>query len=392
MTDSADQESQRSEAVPAQPVLEYASPRSELKPPRAMPGVLRFAGVYAGVVVPAVCLAWSVAGFPFGPEWQSGRPADYVKLLLSARSGWPFWPLLGYAMVGMMLVCLRPAHFARFFAVRFAIYTGVVLAATFAGIMFLSFALENPESGVWGFLGGVVGIAVPAAVLLFLDYAVWWFGGERVVLTIVVLVGVVLVIALILGRSAFGSVLFAPLVMSLFLATPWALAVYAAVAMRVWRLARDEAPRPVVAAPAWLAAYAGAWALAVQQAIQAYQRLPTNPPSRCYVASAAARGHRRLVRSREVGGVMVNGQLRRLKCAEIALATVAPRLHRAVRRAYDRVGPVLAKGMVYPLLADLAYVALKPAEWASAWVMRRWIGGFDELASRVYGDGPASAD
>jgi hypothetical protein len=185
----------------------------------------------------------------------------------------------------------------------------------------------------------------------------------------------------------------------------WCLEVYAALATLWVRLRRTERemraladeggvgrdPGLIVLLPAWGAAYAASWAAAVAQAIRAYHALPTTRPTGCYVASAAARGHRRFVRSRDVGGARVNDQLRRLKCAEIALATVVPRVHRAARWAYERVGPVIARGMVHPLLADVAYLTLKPAEGVCVWLMRRWIGGFDELAAGVYGDGENAA-
>jgi len=165
----------------------------------------------------------------------------------------------------------------------------------------------------------------------------------------------------------------------------WCLEAYAALAILSSRVrAPERDPRARVLVPLWFAAYGASWATAVAAAIRTYRALPTTQPSGCYVVTAAARGHRRFVRARAAGGMMVNDQLRRLKCAEIALATAAPSLHRAVRGAYDRVGPVLAAGMVHPLLADLAYVLLKPAEWASAFLLRRLVHDFDALAANMY--------
>jgi hypothetical protein len=390
----ADSSNEHGQPVPAQPVLDYASSRTDLKARAAMPGVLRFAGVYAGVLVPAVCLLWSIAGYPGGPDWQSGRLGDYAKLFLSARSGWPFFPLLVYSMYGMLLVCgsPRPAWYARRFAVRFAVYTGVVLAAQFTVIMFLSVALDGPKVAVQALIGGLAGTAVPAAGLMLFDFLARRYGADTVFLVCVMIACGVALVALGFGGGTLGAVVGFPVFGSLFLATPWALAVYTTVAVRVYRLARDEPTGPgAIAAPVWGVTYAGAWAVAVEQAIRTYHALPTVAPSRCYVASAAARGHRRFVRSQIVAGIPVNDQLRRLKCAEIALATVAPFLHRALRRVYDRVGPVLAAGMIHPLLADLAYTMLKPAEWAGTWVMRRLIDDFDELAAGLYSESGDSA-
>jgi hypothetical protein len=43
---------------------------------------------------------------------------------------------------------------------------------------------------------------------------------------------------------------------------------------------------------------------------------------------------------------------------------VAPRTHRSLRAFYDGVAPPLAARLRHPLAADLAYLSLKPAEWA----------------------------
>jgi hypothetical protein len=45
------------------------------------------------------------------------------------------------------------------------------------------------------------------------------------------------------------------------------------------------------------------------------------------------------------------------------------------------------------LLADAAYLSLKPAEWAGMWLMRRALDDFDELAAGLYCEtGTARAD
>lgn len=70
-------------------------------------------------------------------------------------------------------------------------------------------------------------------------------------------------------------------------------------------------------------------------------------------------------------------------------AAVSPRdvpgAHRRVRRFYDRVGPLLARGLKHPVLADVAYWILKPAEWGVVFLLRRLVVDFDGLAQRIYG-------
>ena len=45
------------------------------------------------------------------------------------------------------------------------------------------------------------------------------------------------------------------------------------------------------------------------------------------------------------------------------LASISPPFHRSCRRVYDAIGPKLAAMIVNAVLADLGYLALKPAEW-----------------------------
>ncbi len=71
----------------------------------------------------------------------------------------------------------------------------------------------------------------------------------------------------------------------------------------------------------------------------------------------------------------MNSQTRTLKCAELILREACPRLHRVLRGAYDAVGPVLARRLTHPLLADTAYLALKPFEWLARAVVRIFVCG-----------------
>lgn len=42
-----------------------------------------------------------------------------------------------------------------------------------------------------------------------------------------------------------------------------------------------------------------------------------------------------------------------------------------MRRVYDYIGPRLARRLVHPLLADAAYLLLKPFEWLGWEIVRR---------------------
>ena len=76
--------------------------------------------------------------------------------------------------------------------------------------------------------------------------------------------------------------------------------------------------------------------------------------------------------------------MRYLKAFELVWARVAPRGHRLCRRCYDRLGPAAAAMLVHPLAADLAYAALKPAEWTARAALAALVPRGGERARRLY--------
>jgi hypothetical protein len=120
----------------------------------------------------------------------------------------------------------------------------------------------------------------------------------------------------------------------------------------------------------WLVAYSAAWTKSYFAAIEAYYQLPLTSPG-CYIATAAAQGHRRIVRSWPAGDRRINGQLALLKAGERRLENRLPRVHRLMRRVYDGIGPGMARQMRHPWIADLAYLTLKPIEWLTTAVLAR---------------------
>ena len=73
----------------------------------------------------------------------------------------------------------------------------------------------------------------------------------------------------------------------------------------------------------WFAAHCSAWRLSYVWMLEEYSRLPTTPPSGCFVCTAAASGHPPVVRGEDYpapGGATyrVNDQLRVLKAFESA--------------------------------------------------------------------------
>jgi hypothetical protein len=375
------------EPTPGQPVLEYASPAPAAGAEAALGFGTRVAGVIAGVLLPLACFAFSFTGEGIEVRWQSGRWSDYARLLLHGPVTWPFFPLLGWSMVAMLVACVEPAHYARRRWVRAGVYAGVVLAAGYCAVYMLAMSGGNAAGMV-----RPVGMGTLAAVV--------WAGGIYAVNEWYPTLPGRSIVPVVVVLTVLAVLIFPVAVVMLIVAPPLTLTTYGLAAFRLWRWASVSAAgsevggRGLVAGAAWLGGYAAAWGVAVRQAINVYQTLPVTPPGNCYVASSATGGHAWFVGSTGVViegvPVAVNDQLRRLKAVEIALAVGWPAAHRAVRRVYDQVGPVMARVIRRNRwLADAAYVSLKPLEWVGVWIVRRGLADFDELAAGIY---PAATD
>lgn len=115
----------------------------------------------------------------------------------------------------------------------------------------------------------------------------------------------------------------------------------------------------LVAAPCWIASII--WAKRI------YDALPDTRPEGCFVVTAASRGHPGFVgpftEIRHRGRRRrANRQLVTFWQFEERWQRQAPASHAAFRQIYNRVGPRLARHLTRRWLADLAWLALKPAE------------------------------
>ncbi len=116
-------------------------------------------------------------------------------------------------------------------------------------------------------------------------------------------------------------------------------------------------------------AFSGLFAASLVWSHQAYMALPDEPPD-CFVVTAASRGHTTVVGPRTplrrgARTRLANAQLRTFWAFEDRWVAAAPRSHRAVRRVYGVIGPLVARRMGHPLVADAVFLALKPLEWAA---------------------------
>ncbi|MEX1027582.1 MAG: hypothetical protein WD049_06190, partial [Candidatus Paceibacterota bacterium] len=295
-----------------------------------------------GNVFPSIGLLLMLRGSPVTASWQSGAFHDYAAFLLSARSGALFYPFFFYAIACFTLGLFRLELARRWFWIRLGIYSGIPLALQYCfvvGIVLLR--VDNVLS--WkGFLSLVFAIPLSMLALIGVPWVGWRLlqllkrylqrkGGSGLWIAFLTFAGpsLALLFGLMPIASDAESWFFAAAVLPgliAVIATPvWMTAVYGGLAWRVHRLQRSRFQFPLAVLLgifSWLAAYMAAWRFAVVETLEAYSALPTSPPSGCYVATTAAQGHPRFVRSWPTrscrGGYhRVNMQVAYLKCGEL---------------------------------------------------------------------------
>ena len=361
---------------------------------------------YPGVIVPILCFIASAAGDTFGRGWQSGSLDVYIGLLLGWKASSVLYPFLIYPIVSLALLVVRPVRFSKQFVVRFGIYTGVWIALQYWIIVLIG---VGGEPATWSDVVELLALVFYSLLAVFIPWGIGWlihflakkFGRTRV-WTIAAALGAVAWFVFLQfspdGRGDLGHVFFGELEflygLSLVFGTPWASAAYMTMAWYLIFRLKGDGPRlqfgllRLFGVLSWLIAYFGAWRTSINIMLAEYAKLPTENPG-CYVTTAAARGHAYIVHSEPVmldtGAVCcVNDQMRRFKCAELVLQQTAPQLHRACRLIYNRLGPRLAASLVHPLLADAAYLSLKPAEWLARLALAVLLPGHQRLASGIY--------
>jgi hypothetical protein len=317
-------------------------------------GIVQF---LVGVALPFICLAISL---PDQPDWQSGRASDYAKLLLSHSGLAPIYPFLLYCMACMTMLFIKPDKFREFAWVRFGIYSGVVVAAEY----WLLFDIAmSPRPTYWLSLLSVLVVILPWPLWSLLGFL---FGKRRG--EIVFALGIVgLMLGCVIAPGGFGVIIIGCLACS----TPLAFSAYLITSIYLIRHEQDRfrfTLAQLLAIVTWFAAHCAAWRMSYTIMLYEYAQLPKNEPDRCFVCSAAAKGHSSFVGSEDyVTGsgarFRVTDQLRVLKAFELLLLKITPYGHNTLRQVYNRVGPSITAILIHPVLADLAYLAIKPAEW-----------------------------
>lgn len=161
----------------------------------------------------------------------------------------------------------------------------------------------------------------------------------------------------------FGLVFVGAHAMALWLLVPLYVAVWHGI--RAWQLTRAMKTGLVPRALAVVGSLPF-WVWSVMWSRNVFEALPDKAPD-CFVVTAAASGHKQFVgsfleTSHNGRKLPANQQLITLWQFEALWRTHAPASHAICRRVYNHVGPVVARRITSPWLADATYIAIKPME------------------------------
>ena len=336
------------------------------------------------IVLMPVLAFWSTELFK--PEWQSGEFSAYLILLLFPEASLLFFVLLAYSIICYCLLLIDAARYSQMNIVRFGVYTGIPLAFQYSVLSAL-FLFNDTFS--WNSLY-VIGLwLLPLfSPRIYHSLANKW-GAKAVNTTLLILAITIFIASALVMRSLQSPLAFALVVLTV--AAPfWSLWMALQAAIWLFRVYGFKLTLPHgVGIATWVAGYVAAWRFDILKMYELYAALPPQPPPDCYITTAAAQGHPQIVGSwsvrRGTGETMrVNKQLQILKCAELALMAVQPRLHIASRKVYDVVGKPLAKRMRNPFLGDVAYLLLKPCDGLARFILRMIVPEIDSIAGKMY--------
>lgn len=339
-----------------------------------------------GVLAPVAFLV-ALTMFPVTSEfdvWQSGKLGHYAILLLTWPSPAFVYLFVLAAAVAMVLWLFGPQRDQRSPWVLAGLVTGVVVWLELYGLWLSSLCVDE---GVVAFVGlhiaaPIVAVLWPLPLLLLLRVCQPIITDERIAILALMLV---LGFMVVLTSEATPTIY---LGLAVFTAPVLALVCYcraAWVACQSFRGGKLRLPlKAVFGLFAWFSLHLAAWRYAVNSMLTLYAQAPPEEPATCFVASAAAQGHARLVGAWPAGSGRVTRQLQRLKALELVLAVTSPAAHRFVRRHYNQWGPRAARRLTNPWLADAAYLLLKPCEWLAALIVLPAAGVRKRAVSRLY--------
>ena len=316
------------------------------------------------------------------PEWQDGSLSSYLELFLLPEASLWFFPILAYAVISYLLLLSNTDRYAKSFAVRLGVYTGMFLALQYS--LLTMFALGEPPNA----LNVLLVYVTPIIFVKIHQWSIRKWKASRVNNILIALGIVGLAAAMMFMDSPLSP--FMLLLMFVGISAPfWSFLIALQASRWLWKYHETKFTLPRgLGTLAWLSAYVFALRFNILKMFELYNSLPTEPPN-CYIATAAAKGHPRFVGSREVTlangkSMRVNRQLQRLKAAEIAWMGASAPSHKMMRRAYDVIGRRLAAHIKHPLLADTAFFLLLPVEWLSFFVLKLVIPEIHNISERLY--------
>ena len=359
--------------------------------PLPVPESIGWRFFYSFVVTVLAILCFTAVNI-LKPEYQSGKFEDYVNLFLSIEASWVFLPLIAYSSVCLLLIFLSPPQFVNKFWVRLGIYTGVLLAFQYTVLTFLAlletlyivlaiWIVSIAIMPLYRFLTKLMGIKLFLLIFVILPFLAYCF--------LFLLISIFPEIQLPFVGTQFTTPFFFLAAFLLVCAPFWSFLIMAKTSYLLLKhYETGITPLRGTGLLSWLGGFAGAWSFGVIKTMELYAALPPQPPD-CYIATAAAKGHPRIVRSQPVcladGTLMqVNPQLQRLKCVELALLAISPNLHKFIRRIYDVLGRKLAAQIKNPILADVAFLTLIPVEWVSFFVLKLIIPNIQTISKKMY--------
>jgi hypothetical protein len=259
-------------------VLDYAQPRDDQS--RRVIGWLESAVLAgAGILLPMVCFAASLKRYPGGPDYQRGYWLDYLTLVPSVGASWPFAPLLFAATCAMAVAVIAPHRVAQSWLLRWALYSGAILAAQYTLIQ----AIAMVDPGAPLSVGTLVAAAAAIIATLLALGGLWTVPRlPRIKPAYWLPCAVLILIAAVVEWRIALPVILLIAMLGAIIAPALTLAAYLRVSFIVSKLAQME-PRaggrirlrvPLV----WLTTYGAVWVIAVMNAIDIYNSLPKTPP------------------------------------------------------------------------------------------------------------------
>jgi hypothetical protein len=266
---------------------------------------------------------------------------------------------------------VKEKSMGRFFIALILSFVGVVLPL----FVFLFSSFMEPEwkgACAYGwldcFIVGKLALAPLVLVATAALYALEIFRVEkrtgRWIIVGIFLGAIVASICFVFGMMCIGSEADAP-ILKLWLLVPFYIAVWYSIrAAQLIKAARFSFWTYFISLigslPFWLASWY--WSRSV------YESLPNKAPSDCFIVTAAGNGHATFVGpffETERGGyrLQANQQLLTFWQFENLWQSRFPVSHGMFRKIYNHAGPVIARRMTSPWLADLTFLALKPLEW-----------------------------